>query len=153
MPFPIGTIGNVDTLTVGGMSFANPDTVIKLIGWVLGNAGATFRKYNGSAGYQVTSGKTLTVQAWNCFSQSNTTPNQLFQLLQSDNDIAVNSNTAPINPIYEVGLNVNNYINGVDGSLKASTENTSGFQVASTKYLTMIQSSGGLTVRAFCYET
>lgn len=126
--------------------------LIQLVGWVLGNSNATFRTYNGTSGYQVTAGKTLTVCAWDCFSQSNTTPNQLFQFLQSDNDVAVNSNTAPTNPVYEVGLNANNYINGVNGSLVTSTQNLSNFQVAATKYLTMTQSSGGLTVRAYCYE-
>jgi hypothetical protein len=61
----VGTLGTVPALTVGGQFFTDLTNLITLYGFANGAAPVwtTLRKPYGSAGYQVTAGKTLNLQA------------------------------------------------------------------------------------------
>ncbi len=65
MAKPIGTLGVITTLTVGGVVFTDLSSNLIVLVGANNNAtlGSTLRKANGSAGYPITAAKTYTVQA------------------------------------------------------------------------------------------
>lgn len=100
MAKPIGTLGTVDTINVGGRIFTDLTTaLIMAVTQVGANTFGTFRKTQGTAGYQVTTGKTLTIHAVQliCNAGGNYTTGGLGY---GDTDIGLNSAAAPTNPIY-----------------------------------------------------
>lgn len=102
MAKPIGTLGNIDTITVGGRIFTDLSTIIIVTAPLDQSTGAkaTFRLPGGTAGYPVTAAKTYTVHA---ISLNANTAISGYQFLYSDNDVGLNTATAHTNPIYENG--------------------------------------------------
>lgn len=137
MATPIGTLGTVETLTVGGFTFVSPRTsgLLVLYGKVHTNTNTTFRKIASgvTSGYAVTTGKTLTIYALKGINGATSAQNM--ELAQSDNDVGLDSATALTNPVYLGGGT------GDNGSLQFAatsgviTEYPVFFQVAALKYL------------------
>ena len=65
MAKPIGTLGTIPTITVGGRVFTDLDNLIVLTAYAQTGtaAGATFREPVASSGYQVPGGQTLRILA------------------------------------------------------------------------------------------
>lgn len=105
MPTPIGTLGSVDTVTVGGRSFTDVPNLIILSMYIGGSGNfTTGRKANGTAGYQVTAGKTYTIGAirgYLMLASAGTTIQS--GIGYADNDIGLDQNTTPTNPVYAYG--------------------------------------------------
>lgn len=89
---------------VGGVTFVDLNNMITL-GAFSSSSGnyATFRQPNGTAGYAVTSAKTLKLYAMRL--QSAATASQQSQLAYGDNDVGFNTSTVPTNPVYWIGSN------------------------------------------------
>lgn len=96
----------VPTLTVGGRVFTDLANLKILFASVTDatNKNSSFRKDGTSAGYAVTSGKTLTVLAVRLYSGAVTVGNaNLGFILYSDNDVGLNSATSFTNPVFSTG--------------------------------------------------
>lgn len=64
MAKPIGTLGNIPIIIINGRTFVDIDNIFILAAYVATDGRfSTFRKPDGTGGYQVTSGKTFTVLA------------------------------------------------------------------------------------------
>jgi hypothetical protein len=109
MATPIGTLGTVPTLTVANRVFTDLGSdFVMLYGAFEGNstgAHSTPRLANASSGYQVASGKTLTIYAAKLILNSGTDANGL-SIAYADNDLGIlASNNSPTNPVYLAGFN------------------------------------------------
>lgn len=146
------------SLTVGGRVFTDLTNLIVLQCYVSSNNGCTFRKTNGSSGYQVTAGKTLTIWAYR-LETANTASISDGIPFYSDTDLGWSSPTAPTNPFYIAG--------GVAATiwtttaLAAQATSTPGmkeiateFPIPATKFPAWNWSAqnGSLMVTAFGYE-
>lgn len=130
----IGTLGNVDSVTIGGFTFVDITNLKMMVASTAttGNV-CTFRQ-GGSTGYQVTTGKTLTLKAYKAEASSVTAAaGSLFFLFYADNDVGMDTTTARTNQV--------NYMNGTPGynfarwSVLANTvEGLIYFPVAALKY-------------------
>lgn len=162
MSNPIGNLGTIPTLTIGGRVYTDLTNLKVLIAHMVGNpAASSFRLVGGHAGsgYQVTANKTLTVSGLYC--QTNDSNGPSMKLYQCDND-ATYSNGAftPTNPIYmedESASSASNHIYfKFSTTAGASSELNPMFTVVSTatqRYLTgEITGTGNVTVRAYGYE-
>lgn len=97
----IGTMGTVDSLTIGGRVFTDLTNLITLTcNTNAASVRSTFRKCGShvGAGYQVTAGKTLYIYALSLIPFG--AGGSEAQLAQTDNDVGLQSNTAFGNPIY-----------------------------------------------------
>jgi hypothetical protein len=147
---PIGTIGNVPTVTMGGRVFTDLDNLIYLSGAVPTGARCTLRKNNGSAGYQVTTGKTMTIYAAVGFPSTTSYGN--FTLFYADNDVGQSSSTALTNGVYLNGDSASRII-----FYQANNASTWGigspcnFAVPAQKYSGAENSNGGF-IQALAYE-
>jgi hypothetical protein len=106
MATPIGTLGTIPTLTVGGRVFTDLSTLITLVTAIqTANRSGTFRLTNGSSGYPVTASKTLTVSAMSVISTNQVAGNSagVASFGYADNDVGVNSATALTTPVYYGG--------------------------------------------------
>jgi hypothetical protein len=88
-------------LTIAGCEFnlSDPNTIVLYGRTTAGSGNCSFRLWNGSSGYQVPVGKTLTIRA---VVQTRGSTGE-FVLLQSDNDLGLASGTALTNPVYPGG--------------------------------------------------
>lgn len=147
----------IPNLTVAGRVFTDLARLIILIGPTENAASSsrtTLRKPSGSAGYQVTTGKTLTVYAIRAISTANTF--SAF-LAQTDNDVGIAGNTAFTNPVYFAGLSPSTdpvffaTLNAAGYTLEIACD----FQVVSQKYLSIDSNSAvnSGSIQAFCYES
>ena len=101
---PIGTLGNIDTLVVGGREFTNlsSTTFVLLSGsTIAGGSYATLRLGSASSGYVVPTGKTLTIWAVSFFG----TGTSESTLGYASSDVGFNSVSAPSSPVYLYGAN------------------------------------------------
>jgi len=100
----IGTLGTIDTLTVGGRTFTDLTNLIILYGLV-STAGrhTTLRLPNASSGYQVTSGKTFKIEA--IFASTSSASAGPVMPFYGDTDVGLDSASAPTNPVYIGGNN------------------------------------------------
>lgn len=98
----IGTLGTIDTLTVGGRVLTDLNGLITLNAVLSGTNVhySTARLWNGTSGYQVTAGKTLTIvgSIWSITEAATTNAGGV--LLYADNDIGIDNATVPTNPVY-----------------------------------------------------
>lgn len=97
----IGTLGTIDTLTIGGRVFTDLTNLITL--YAATNAVSTFATFrkNGSqvaAGYQVTSGKTLFIYAIQI--QAEGAGGSEVAIAQTDTDVNLQSAGPLVSPIY-----------------------------------------------------
>lgn len=102
---PIGTLGTIDTLTVGGRTFTDLANLIVLYGACGSNGGSGLFKPNAASAYQVTAGKTLQLWAMRVHqNEANTNGgDHSLNFAYCDNAIAINASTSPTNPVYMYG--------------------------------------------------
>ncbi len=154
----IGTIGNIDTLTVGGRTYTDLVNLISVCGQVATDSPAAMtprKSTSGSSGYAVTSGKTFKVSSLK-LSKANTSSNDNFSFGYCDNDCGINSGT-PSNPIYfgtnssTSALVYRNLTSTNDRIIEISIGN---FNVPAGKYLfcKTESSSASFFVQFFGYE-
>lgn len=160
----IGTLGQVNTIYMGGYSRVVDGTEIFLSAFssdVTTNVRSNMRKGNGSAGYQVTAGKTLTLQAYRLLAGAlATTDNiRITRFAQTDTDIGVNVSTAFGTPVYFGGFTSGDNMACVGNPNVAGGEDFSsglglGFTCAATKYVGVeLSGSGGKAmVQTICTE-
>lgn len=100
MAKPIGTLGTIETLTVGNRVFTDLTNLITLGGKATGSNRTTLRKMgpNSGAGYAVTALKTLSIYALNVFATGASAVSAAIG--QSDNDVGLDQATALTNPKY-----------------------------------------------------
>lgn len=140
MAKPIGTLGVIQTLTIDGYVFTDVSSnLITLHGWSNSNQRCTYRKAGGSSGYQVTSGKTYTINACKLQPDQSASATQSacgFVLAQVDADIGIDSGTAFTNAVYLTGAATAFHIiaNTVTGSQVVPQGGLS-FGIAATKYV------------------
>ena len=132
----IGTLGNVDSLTIGGVTFTDLTNLIVLTGAVGAiNNKTTLRKPDGTAGYQVTVGKTLTHRAVMLQIKNSTVTSTTYPKFQySDNDVGVDTVTAFTNPVFYGGDTFNATFGLNVQALAASNHFPIFWSVPATKY-------------------
>lgn len=157
MAKPIGTLGTIDTLTVGGRVFTDLTNLI-ILGMANGGGfNSTFRKQYPTnvtgAGYQVTGGKSLTLWA----AQILALGADNIQILYSDNDVGLSSGTAFTNPVYPHG-NTGYYIWSSTGgvniatSFKAWHDINMHFVIPAAKYVSCIIGTNTTAANVYGYE-
>lgn len=143
---PVGGSPAVPSLTVGGRVFTDLSNLITLYGYLGSNGKTTFRKTGAVSGYQVTSGKTLTLAAIRCFNDTAYTAGAGFQLFYSDNDTGVASVTVPTNPVYYGNDAANGWIYQAQSGV--SLEQILNFPIPSGKY---VGGAGGASNSQSCW--
>lgn len=154
----IGTLGNVDSLKVGGQVFVDLTNLISLIANCLTNSSSGFNQPGASSGYQVPGGKTFRIRAIRYINyatalSATATPTRIV-LNQADNDIGQDSATAAVNPVFPGGA-AHNYsaiaANGPGGSFISEIGGLD-FPIASGKYVGFSAgSTGGQVVMIYGY--
>ena len=151
----LGTLGNIDTLTIGGRVFTDLTNLIILE--MTANTGSgvvysTFRLSNSSSGYQVTSGKTFTIYAIQATSLTSTAR---ISLGYGNTDVGNDSSSAPTSFVAEGHLIVaaspsaeppRMIIGG--GSIVNFVAN---FSIPSLKYPCFVSDGSGFQGSAFIY--
>lgn len=146
---PIGTLGTIPTLTIGGRTFADLDNLISLF-TSMNPAGryGTCRKQNGSTtGYAAVN--TLKIYAIKLGVLSST--GSAFKMMRSDNDVTFQSSTSPTNPTYFGNMNaVHFWVQGLGNFAEFAIE----FNVTTGKYLTFDNNTNAETsVLAWGYDS
>jgi hypothetical protein len=157
MATPIGTLGTIPTVNVGGVIMTVPGLIV-LVTAVEGAGGryGTFRLPGASSGYQVTAGKTLTIYALRFLVQSSAAGDCQF-LGQANNDQGIISSTAPVSPIYVGGITPSSSTGNVGNLAIAQTNSELGgifFPVASGTYAFFDNGAAAFdgTIYAYGYE-
>lgn len=134
MAKPIGTLGTIPTLTIGGRVFTDLTTIKMLYARQGGDVRSSFRLANGTSGYAVTGGTTLTVYAVAIIPNDSSTIG--FQLAYSDNDVGSDTNTAFTNPVYWMGAsNALHQVAAVGSGMPEAVRSFAlNFQVLAAKY-------------------
>lgn len=131
MAKPIGTLGTVTTITVGGKVFTDL-TNLKILHCFTSSTGGngTFRLNGTSVGYQA-GANGFQIQAVRAFTATSGIDSS-GQLLYSDNDVGFNSTTAFTNPVYSYGV-----AGAADLLFKTGTifETAVNFTIPNTKYV------------------
>lgn len=136
----------VPSTTVGGRTFTDL-TNLKILFCISGaSSNCTFRAQGQSSGYQVTTGKTLTIYAIYASSAVSSGQSIDFQLLQSDNDVGQPSSTSFTNPVYINGTTSDLFQSSVTAGVPMV--NAISFSIASQKYLSV---KSGITAQSFSY--
>ncbi len=157
MAQPISNLGTIPTLSVGGRVFTDLTTLIVLAGGNLTiNRYSTLRKPNGTAGYQVTVGKTLRIDACRIWTTS-TGGLCNVGLLYGDTDVGLDSASAPTTAV-SYGGSSSVYV-GFQGTAASGVESqapaeiTPFFSVVAQKYAAMLSDRAATNMTAFGYET
>ncbi len=152
MAKPIGTLGTIETLTIGGYVFTDLSTLITLVagGGGATNYVATMRVPNGVAGYAVTGGKTLTIKATLAYQAVVASTMRLFY---SDNDAGMGTNNALTNEVaMGGGTGTVCYATAVNSVLGVPQTRNPNFQVLAGKYPGVASGGGGTdSFQAFAY--
>jgi len=157
MAKPIGTIGNIETLTVNGVTLVDLTNLIILGGAVAtSNRYTTLRKMNSSSGYQVTAGKTFTVHAIDMHSNTTTIFTHA-SLLYGDTDVGLDSASGPTSPVYPCGdanfeVAVYSGNNSSSSSIAKNVVNVF-FQAPAAKYLATLIGTAAAQLIVYGYET
>lgn len=157
----IGTIGNVQTMTVGGSLFVDTTNIIILFGGTDGatNVNSGSRKFGAQGGvtYQVTTGKTLIINAYRGI-QLGSAGNDSSMAQVDNSTLGFNVSTALTNPIF-FGSESSTYksLFYVTSTIGSTFEHGSvAGKVAALKYLAFQQSAtanSSLSHFAYGYET
>lgn len=101
----IGTLGTVDTITVGGRVFTDlTNLIIIMTSITTASRYGTFRKASASAGYTPSGGLTFKFGAIRMIPAGYAAgDSDSCQLLYGDNDVGVNSAAAPTTPVFPGG--------------------------------------------------
>lgn len=157
MAKPIGTLGTIDTIAVYGRVFTDLTNLLALHGYVATSTRvyATLRKSSSTSGYQVTTGKTLTLSAGNlmCAIVSSTFG---VSPAYGDNDVGLDSSSTPTNVVNFIGsstaiaMSINT---GAAATPSGAPVNSTAwlFQVPALKYPAMLASASGTAVTASFY--
>lgn len=155
MARPIGTLGVIDTITIGGRLFTDITTLITLTG--SGTTGyTTLRLPSGTAGYPVTAAKTFKVHATRCYGESAVGSASNISLGYGDNDVGY-VGAAPTTPIYLGGGTVGQFsiifsaVSATQGALELAFTNP--FAAPAAKYLFVNISGNQGNAMIFGYET
>lgn len=106
MAQPIGTLGTIPTLTVGGRVFTDLDNLITLVaqeGASATSQNCTFRKVGVTGGYVVpalTTFKLIAIKIVSVTATAGANANGNLDILYADNDVGFGTNTAFTNPVY-----------------------------------------------------
>jgi len=101
---PVGTLGTIPTLDIGGRIFTDLTNLIVLQAQnTTTSHWGTFRKPNSTSGYQVTSGKTLHILGAQSSIIVDGGAGGNATVLYGDTDVGIDSASAPTNPIYPYG--------------------------------------------------
>lgn len=145
MSIPVGNLGVIDTLTVGGRVYTDLDNLIQLAGSIGSSSYAGFRLGTSSSGYAVTAGKTLQISSMIFAAVS---AGATMAIGYCDNDLGANGSTPPTNPVYIGGFvltsQFNNPVAGTPMDYNFSLD------VPAGKFVFM--TSQNVTVRIFGYE-
>lgn len=153
MAKPIGTIGAIPTLQVGGAVFTDLANLITLAVQISSSSNGTFRnaKTGATAGYAVTASTTLNIRALRAL--PNSTSAGTFVLLYGDTDLGFNSGSAFSNPVYYGGSSgMVAIVFPPNNAATPYAECTVNFNVPAAKYPGAINSSGGF-LWAYGYES
>ncbi len=144
MAKPIGTLGTIDTLTVGGQVFTDLTTIIGLVAFSNTNTNGSFRVPFAAAARVVTSAKTFTVNAVKVWTNSTAQLTQ-FKLAYSDNDVGMDTATALTNGVYYMTTSVGATM-GAQLGLAPNNPAEFGFMMAAVpagKYITAVFTNQG----------
>lgn len=158
MAQPIGTLGNVETLTIDGRTFVNLSSLIILQGWTSVNSHSVLRKAGASSGYAVTSGKTLTIDAFKILNGAATGLLALATLCQCDVDIGMDVATAFTNAVNMTSSSLSFPFFGATVSTTIPSPMSQGFggigfSVAATKFVGAIMQTASVMIWAYGYES
>ncbi len=152
MATPIGTLGTIDTITVGGRVFTDLTTLKVLRGYSTSTKEFTFR--NGASGYQASN--TLTLYALRMFNGVGASATSVIgncTLAYSDNNVGLDATGGTFtNPVYYGGssslltLGAGNVV-GLN-----MTEASVNFAVPTTKYPGAVCNSAASYLTAFGYD-
>ena len=148
MARPIGTLGTIPTLTVGGYVFTDLSNLIILV--ALANTGlfSTLRKVNANtgAGYTPSGGTAFHCKA---YKSHNTGTVQNFGPLYGNTDVGFTSGSGPTSQIYEASGSSTNTATFV--AQAGLTDHSTNFIIPNGKYMSAyLNYNGGL--QAFGYE-
>lgn len=90
-----------DIIQLGERRITNVSSLIILGTYLVANGKATFRQPNGTSGYAVPGGQTLTIIGVQIHAAVGSSAQ--LGLVYSDNDVGFNSTTAFTNPVYQFG--------------------------------------------------
>lgn len=140
-------------LEVGGRVFTDLTNLIILRAKTTSGTNSSFRTSGGSGGYQVTTGKTLTIRTIRQFQDA--AVSNPWSLLYSDNDMGFATATAPTNPIYSYGQTSTStpFVNSSAGATGERQFHTN-FAVPATKYVgvTAAEATATKDYEAYGYE-
>lgn len=158
MATPIGTLGTIPSLTVGGQVFTDLTTLIVLYGSVATTTRyTTLRKPGATSGYQVTTGKTMTIRAAK-INYITPTGSPTINFLYGDTDVGINSASAPTNPVYLGGDSSSScgVLGGTSGASSGPAtygESSPFFPVVALKYSAMfLNVTATVNILAYAYE-
>lgn len=145
MANPMGTIGNVDNITIGGLELVNLPIEITVAGFANG-AVTTLRNQNASAGYQVPGGKILYIKSVKVYGNGTAG----VSLGYGTSDAGLNSGSPPAGAVY-MGGNISYMFIANQLTGEAEVAFPDGFQIPSGDYPFVNCPSGSVTVWAYGY--
>lgn len=144
---PIGTLGTIDNLTVGGRVFTDLTNLIQLYSENLATGGNfTFRKLSASSGY-APSGVTFLPKAFNMVNPD--ASSRTAAICSSDNDVGFSSASSLTNPVRPAGSASGAMFFAPTLSNKEFP--LSGFVVSSGKFVSGDCGTGGQSTRHWLY--
>lgn len=149
--------GLINTITIAGRVFTTTGLIQLVARATSAGNYTTFRLDGGSAGYQVTSGKTLTIVAAQ-YQVTGTSANGGCSLGYADTDAGLSNGSAPTNPVYMVasatGYFLFNAAISATNTILGNQEAVVNFGMAATKYPLMKGDGTAVCMaRLFGYET
>ena len=151
MAKPIGTLGTIQTLTIGGMAYTDLTTLITTLGYAGAGTYGTVRLPTASAGYQVTSGKTYTITAMTEAGSDSADRNGTVGYANTDAGFAAG---APTTPVYIFGsIAVKTVYSSNTGTSPRNPVSHPNFGVPATKYPFIYSNTGSMFVFCYGYET
>lgn len=156
----IGTLGAVDTITIGNVIFTDVSNLIMVSGYVTDgtNKWTSFRKPAGSSGYTPSGSKTFHVRAVRIFSLGTVGNGTGFILGYNNIDLGLSGTTSPSSPIYIGGDSTATLANVVvfGSSVVTGTtiEAVVDFVIPNTKYIfaSNAGSASSALIQIFGYE-
>jgi len=105
MATPIGTLGNVPTLNIGGRIFTDTANLIYLVSRVTTANNCVFRQYDGTAGYTPSGATSFVAYSMRYYAADITplTATGYSSIGYNDVDFGYDVATAPTTPIYPTG--------------------------------------------------
>ncbi len=130
----------IDTITVAGRVFTNLTNLIILYARMSSGAAenySTMRTAAGSSGYTPSGSKAFKMSAIKTMNYAPTTTAMLLGIVQSNNDVGMSSATVPTGQVFPTG-GAGNLAIQCSGTSGVTIEETADFQIANTKFLSLI---------------